>query len=144
MAGGLLAPARGTLGRVLQLAGDGGGQAAEAVFDDEVVGAGTQGGHGLLFLDGARDDDEGQVLAAGVQNLQGLQRLEAGHRIIRQDQVPRAGRQGGGHGRGSFHPLHHRLVAGAAQVLGDDLGVVRVVFDVQNTQRGCYAMTFSC
>ena len=132
----------GTVGGVPQLAGQGGGQAAEAVFDDEVVGAGTQGGDGFLFLDGAGDDDEGQVLAAGVQNLQGLERLEAGHRKVGQDHVPRAGGQGGGHGGGGVDALDGWVVAGAAQMSGDDLGIVVVVFDVENTQRSGYRVAF--
>ena len=108
--------AAGALFGFAQLAGDGGGQAGEAVFDDKIVRAAAQGGGGLLFADGAGDDDEGQVLAAGAQELEGGRDVELREGIVGQHQVPRAGGQRVAEGGAGGDALDLGSVAGQLEV----------------------------
>ena len=72
--GGVFAPHD----HLFQLTRHGGRQARQLVLHDVVVGAGLHGRDGGIFADAARDNEEGNVQAALLEQFQRLAELKFG------------------------------------------------------------------
>ena len=63
-------------------------QARQIAFYHVVVSAGPQHGHGGVFSDAARYHDEGNIMAALLQEFQSRRSIEAGHAVVGKDDIP--------------------------------------------------------
>ena len=106
--GVLGAAALAPLGRLPQLALDGGQQAAELILHHVVVGARPHQPDRAVLADLSRDDDERKVEPRGLHEVQRLEPAEAPEVTVRQDEVEAAPVEGRAHlgGRGNLHRLH--------------------------------------
>ena len=130
-ANALLAP----LG-VGQLALNGGKQALEVALEHVIVRSGAHGVHGGNFIDGAGDDDERQVDAAGLDHRQRFPRPEARQRVVGNDEVPRARIvQRGDELRRGFDAARVHGEPGADEVSAKQHGVLLVVLNDEDTKR---------
>jgi len=136
----LAIPLLGALARsprldLAQLAHDRGAEPREVVLHDVVARARAHGLHGGLLADRARDDDEGRVDAAGLQQRERFGSAEARQVVIGDHEVPRTARERRLElGRG-LDALGRRLVAGAPQLAQQQLRVVRGVLDEEQAQQ---------
>jgi hypothetical protein len=110
---------------------DGRSEPAEAVLEQVIAGAVLHGLDGGVFADGAGDDDEGDVQAALVEQLQGGEGVELGHAVVGEDDV-----------RGRIEPGQKLRARGATvapdrqarppQLMKHEVGVGFAVFEDQH------------
>ena len=111
---------QGALGQRALLAGSripkftlhGGSQAREIVLEQVILRPGFHDGHGQLFTDRGRYDDEGYVTAALVQQQQGGGCIQLRQTIVRDDDIPRLLGERGPHFRRGHYTLGVQRVAG--------------------------------
>ncbi len=139
----LLAAVQGGLGplalalglRVPKLALDGWEEAREAVPHHEILGARLHQGRGLIRADVAGDDQEGGVEPRLLQEGERRGRAEARQRVVAQHDVPLLLPEGRPQAGLGLHPLRRGLVAAAAQLAQQQLGIVLGVLDQQHAER---------
>jgi hypothetical protein len=73
-----------------EFAFDGGKESFEVSFEDVVVGAGAHGVDGGDLVDGSGDDDEGEIVAGGLEDAESFACAEAGEGVVGDDEVPGA------------------------------------------------------
>ena len=124
-------PALAPSGCLAQLPLHGGNQASRPVFHDVIVGAGLHGRHGLFLADRAGNNEERQVLAARLEQLQRGRPAEVGQLVIGQHNVPPLSVERGAHRLGRLDALPHHVVAAFAQLAHHQPRVVFRVLDDQ-------------
>src|SRR5207245_6485411 len=87
---------------------------------------------------GAGDDDERGVQTLLLPHLHGVQRAEAGHVVVRDDEVEARAAQGRGHGRPGVHPLPCDVPSAALELLHDELRVLFAVLDEEHRERSAH------
>ena len=122
-------------GRLPQLALHCGQQAPEVVLADVIVRAALHQLHCGGLADLAGDDDEGQIEAPLLQNVQCVDTAEAGHRVIGNDDIPLAANKGRAHFVGALHAIVDEVVAAALQFRHQQLPVVVVVLDDKDVEQ---------
>ena len=136
--GRLRRSARLPLGRLGQFARHRRRQPREGGFHQIVVRAAPHQGDGLRLLDDGRDDDEGDVLAAGVQEIERLAGAEARQAEIREDDIPAPLAERGREVGGVVDAPGMERVAGAPQLTQHQREIVFVVFDGEYRKRGAH------
>ena len=123
--------------RFAQFALDGGHQAIELVLGKIIVGARAHGGDGRLLVDHAGNDDEWEVDAQFLQQMQCCQGTELGHAVIGKHHVPGPIHKSGTHVVGVLDAGAGASIAGFAETVKQEEGVVLRILDDQQPQRGC-------
>lgn len=119
-------------------AADGGGEAGEGAFEDEIGGAVAEGLDGGLLAEGAGDEDEGDAGAEFAFEGEGGVAVDAGEVEVGEDEVGRIGDEGAAVRLGVVDVLEGGVDAirgeqGAYQLVGAE-----IVFQVDDAQGlGC-------
>lgn len=87
-----------------------------------------------VLADGARDDDERQVVPEAPHDPQGLRCAEGGQRIVGHHDVPRPARERLRQRRGGLDALGRHREAAAVQLAQHELGVGLDVLDQQDAE----------
>ena len=115
-----------------------GEEAGQATLGHEVVSPGPHRGDRLLLVDRARRDDERQIEAAFLVELEGAGGPEAGHHEIREDQIPGLLVERSGHRLAAIDPFPGDVVPAATELMEDEQGVVLRVLDHQDAKRNSH------
>ncbi len=120
--------------RLAQLALHDRHEARQVPFHQVIVRPRLHGGYREVFADLAGDDDEGDVLPAFVQDMQGAERVEGRHPVIGYHHVPLVVLQRPAHPlRGLDAPVL-QLIAAAYQLAYQEQAVFQGILDKQNLQ----------
>jgi len=128
----------GADGGFAQFAFDDRGQAAEVAFHEVIVGAGFHGRHRHILADAAGDDDEGDVQAGFLEQLQGAHGVERREVVVGQDYVPGMFQEGGSHGVAGFDPAHLDFITSFAEQVDHDLRVKFGIFNNEDAKEGLH------
>jgi hypothetical protein len=129
-----LAPLAPDVG-LAQLALHGRHQPGQVVLEDVVVGAGLHRGHRQLLADAPRHDDERQVDAQLLHEVQRGGRPEPRQGEVGDDQVPLLTSHRGSHGRRRLHSLERDVEPGLVQETDNEDRIIIHVFDDEHAQR---------
>ena len=119
----------GTIGGFAQFAFDGGRQTLQVALHQIIVGTSLHRRYGDILADPAGDNDEGEVEAGLLQNLERLGGAETREVVVGENDVPRLAGQGGPECLGRFHALDLRIVTRLAQQADHDLRVELGIFN---------------
>ena len=108
-------------------------QPPQAVFEKVIPCPQLHHLHGHVFADGARNDDEGNAQAVLVEQLQRALAAKSWQPVIGQDDVD-VRVQPVDIFLFCLHPMPLRLESGTAQLAQHQFGIIRIVFNDQNTQ----------
>ena len=123
-----VAQRRARLG-LAQFAFDRRDQPLEVAFGDVVFGPRAHSRDGHFLGDRSGDGDEGKIEATLLDDAQGCHAAELWHAVIADRQVPRLAIEGGGERFLGVDPLVADVVAGALQLVNEQLRVVLRVFN---------------
>ena len=121
--------------RLAQLALHGRGEPGQPVLHHVIVRPALHRGDGHILADVPGDNDDGNVVAGLVQELDRGRRAELGHDEVGNDQIPLPLGQSGAHSLSTIHPHMIDEIAAAAQFEQDQIGVVFRILDQQQVQR---------
>ena len=129
---------RGPSATLADLALDHGHEPAEVVLEDVVVRARSHRLDRRVVRDCTRDDDERDVALGFLHDPQGAEPTEFRQLPVGDDHVPGAGVQRGSHRRGGLDPLEVKQWMVTPELVNDELGVTRRVFDQEHAQRAAH------
>ena len=119
---------------LLQRLPDGRPEAGQSILEEVVGRPAPHGLDGRLLLDGPADDEEGDVQALLLHEVERLQSVEPRQRVVGEDDVDLRAEVGD-----ELLPVVYDVQACVIARLGqfefDERGVVRVVFQQENAQR---------
>lgn len=107
-------------------------QPVQPVFEHVIGRAVAQGRDRFFLAHRAGDENEGNVPLLGADQVQGLMSVKAGHAVVGEHHVRRAGEQQSLKRRGILREVQIALQPFLAQRLTDQLRVQRLIFEMQN------------
>ena len=119
---------------IAQLAVNRWNEPAQVVLDDVVIGAVLHRVDGNLLADRARDEDERHLESAIAHHRERGGAAKAGHRVIRDDEIPVLPVECLGERLGGVHACAVRIVPALAQMLDQERCVVFRILDQQETE----------